>query len=359
VAVLGTALTENHIKLLSRYTESKEIIVNFDADKAGLNATQRAIKEVENLVYNGQLQLKILTIPDGKDADEFLNTKENAQEKYQELIDKAPLWLDWQIEQIITNRNLQKSTDYELAFQSLIRLLNKISTTSTKDYYLSHCTELLCTGRNKLGQINNQEYQKIYQSLQSALKQASSYNYQQKNKSFSRKFLDKSSDNLQLKEAEFLLILIYLHCPNYREKIFNLLDEKDLVFSLKNYRFLWHKIQEISEQLNSDKLIQDKGDILLETVQENMFNYPQIAKQLSNVFNPDENHQQKLFNPQIQIKNAIACLETIKLEKYKQYCEQKMLEFEKLQELEKYKFYYQEVFTTKQQINQLKTIRQV
>ena len=51
VAVLGTALTKQHINQLSRYTKSKQIILNFDADKAGLQATKRAIKEVENLVY--------------------------------------------------------------------------------------------------------------------------------------------------------------------------------------------------------------------------------------------------------------------------------------------------------------------
>lgn len=358
VAVLGTALTKNHIKQLSRYTESKQIIVNFDADKAGLKATQRAIKEVENLIYSGQLQLKILTIPEGKDADEFLHSQADAKEKYEELITKAPLWLDWQIKQIIETRNLQQSTDYELAFQTLVKLLTKISKSSTRDYYLSYCAELLSSGRNKLGQVNNQELQKVYQSLQFSLKQSSYQNYRSPNQHKSvNKYLSKSSDNIQVEQAEFLLLLIYLHCPESRENIINLLDEKDLIFSVKIYRFLWQQIHRIYHE-NSKLNIED-NNFLLATLQENMINYPKIAKQLTNLFNPDENYQQKLFSPQTQLTNAIACLETTNLERYKQYCKQKILEFQQQQDLEKIDFYYQEALKTEKQIKELKTVRQV
>lgn len=356
VAVLGTALTENHIKQLSRFTESKQIIINFDGDKAGLKATERAIKEVENLIYSGQLQLKILTIQDGKDADEFLHSQPNTKEKYQELVNQAPLWLDWQIEQILGKRNLQQSTDYQLAFQSIVSLIGKITKTSTRDYYLSHCAELLCTGRNKLGNLNNQELNKVYQSLQFAIKRLSyeDYSHYQKSNS-SKKFLPQSTDNLQVEQAEFLLLLIYLHYPSFRQVISDSLDEDDLVFTIKNYRFLWQQIHSIFPE---SILSQDSSDFLLETLQENMINHPQIAKQLTNLFNPNENQRQKLVNPQQQIKNAIACLKTVKLEKYVQYCQQQILDFEKLNDVDKISFYYQELMTTKKEISELEIIRQ-
>lgn len=171
MAVLGTALTEKHIKQLSRYTQSKEIIVNFDADKAGVKATERAIKEVESLVYAGQIKLKILTIPEGKDADEFLKSDENSINKYQELISKAPLWLDWQIEQLIEGYNLTKSDDYEIVFSALSRLLNKISNQATRDHYLSSCAEILSSKRSNLIGLNSEDFKRIYQSLKQSLKQ--------------------------------------------------------------------------------------------------------------------------------------------------------------------------------------------
>ena len=55
VASLGTALSRNQITLLSRATDSKKILLNFDSDNAGIRAANRAISEVENLAIQGQL----------------------------------------------------------------------------------------------------------------------------------------------------------------------------------------------------------------------------------------------------------------------------------------------------------------
>ncbi|MFM6281859.1 MAG: DNA primase, partial [Dolichospermum sp.] len=63
VASLGTALSIEQVRLLLRYTESKQLILNFDADKAGINATEKAIGEIANLAYTGEVQLKILNLP--------------------------------------------------------------------------------------------------------------------------------------------------------------------------------------------------------------------------------------------------------------------------------------------------------
>ena len=88
VASLGTALSENQVKQLLRYSESKQVLFNFDADAAGTRAAERAIGEVANLAYRGMVQLRILQVPGGKDADEFL--KASSPEDYLHLIEQAP-----------------------------------------------------------------------------------------------------------------------------------------------------------------------------------------------------------------------------------------------------------------------------
>ncbi|MBE9221702.1 DNA primase [Cyanobacterium stanieri LEGE 03274] len=349
VAVLGTALTENHVKLLSRYTESKEIIVNFDADKAGLKATERAIKEVENLIYSGQMKLKVVNIPDGKDADEFLATGKEATEKYLTLMQNAPLWLDWQIQQIVNTRNLQESADFELGFQSIVRLLKKISKDSTKDYYLSSCAELLSRGRSKFNNPNSQEFKRIYQSLQTATK---TYN-QKKNSRNISSYLSKTSENIKIEEAEFLILLIYIHTPRYREPIIDLLDEKDLVFTYKPYRFLWQQIH----NLNIQQLEQDTNNNLLLMLQENMNIPPEMSTILNPILYPTENISQRLFAPEANVQSAIASLESIKLEKYKQYCQQQIPQLEKDNDIQKIHHFYQEIITTEKQLQELKNMR--
>ena len=351
VAVLGTALTQQHIKQLSRYTESKQIVLNFDADKAGLKATNRAIKEVENLVYAGQIKLKVVNIPNGKDADEFLHSTDNGVIQYQELIANAPLWLDWQIEQIINNYDLSNSADFELAFQSLVRLLNKISNDTTKNYYLSHCAEILTSKKNQFLGFNSQELKNIYQSLQLATKQ-SNYPPQPKRKRNynATKIIDSNS---QVAKSEFLLLLIYLHCPSKREIILDLLEEKDLVFSLAHHRFLWQKLHQFSHYTNSN--VNDNS--LLITLQENMVNYPDYNYQLKDFFNLRENYQPIIKEPEHYIQSAIACLEAINLEQYKQYCKQQISELNQEKDFSQMNNYYQEIIKIEAQLKELAQLR--
>jgi DNA primase len=66
VASLGTALTEQQVRLLGRY--AKRIVVNFDPDSAGVAATKRSL---ELLLAEG-FKVNVLTLPDNLDPDEYI-----------------------------------------------------------------------------------------------------------------------------------------------------------------------------------------------------------------------------------------------------------------------------------------------
>ena len=66
VASLGTSLTQEHADMLSKYTN--EIVLTYDGDAAGQNATQRAIPMLEKT----GLRVKVLRMQGAKDPDEFL-----------------------------------------------------------------------------------------------------------------------------------------------------------------------------------------------------------------------------------------------------------------------------------------------
>ena len=67
IASLGTSLTEEQAALMTRYAD--QIVLIYDGDKAGQNATQRAIPILEK----AGLQVKVLQIEGAKDPDEFLH----------------------------------------------------------------------------------------------------------------------------------------------------------------------------------------------------------------------------------------------------------------------------------------------
>ena len=69
VAVLGTALTESHVKTLTRFT--KKIVYMFDGDAAGQKAARRAIQFIEK----DDIDLRCVILPDGMDPDDFVHAR--------------------------------------------------------------------------------------------------------------------------------------------------------------------------------------------------------------------------------------------------------------------------------------------
>ena len=337
VASLGTALTKTQLRQILRYTESKNIILNFDADAAGKKATQRAINELETLVYSGQVQLKILHLPNGKDADEFLHSSAEAVKKYCQYLNQAPLWLDWQIQQLLAGKNLKDAIEFQKVAENMVKLLKQIKNSNQRLHYLSHCAELLSQSDGRLISFYTQNLAKQLKKPQvrTGTKQ-------------SAKMTTISLTNEKLKRAEELLLLIYLQCPHYRTKIIELLENKDLLFSFPQHRFLWHQI--IDAQENHLKKLEDYDNYLLQLIQDYLIEYPQQMQQLSHFFYLNEHSQETISRPELQINSAIASLEIVTYEKYISYCFE---QWETLREPELRQYYYRELQNAKRQIHNL------
>lgn len=91
VASMGTAITNNHIRLLRKYNV-KEIVLSLDQDKAGVEATLKLIKELNNF---GFYNIRVVVFDDYKDVDEYVQAGNdandlitNAIESYQFKLDK-------------------------------------------------------------------------------------------------------------------------------------------------------------------------------------------------------------------------------------------------------------------------------
>jgi DNA primase len=88
VAVSGTALTDDQVQLLSRYT--KNVVLLFDADVAGIQASMRSIE----ILLKRDMEVKIVSLPKGEDPDSFVN--KFGKEEFEELIKKAENFLEYQ-----------------------------------------------------------------------------------------------------------------------------------------------------------------------------------------------------------------------------------------------------------------------
>ncbi len=92
VASLGTALTTEHAQLLSRYT--KEAVIAYDGDGAGVAAAQRAIP----LLEKAGLKVKVLRMRGAKDPDEFI--KAYGRDAFAKLLDESENHIEYRLDQI-------------------------------------------------------------------------------------------------------------------------------------------------------------------------------------------------------------------------------------------------------------------
>ncbi|MGX8698651.1 MAG: DNA primase, partial [bacterium] len=98
VASLGTSLTEEQARLMSKY--AKEVVIAYDADGAGQKAAQRAI----GIFRNTGLNVRILRVEGAKDPDEFL--KANGRDAFALLLEKSANDVDYRLEAIARGADL-------------------------------------------------------------------------------------------------------------------------------------------------------------------------------------------------------------------------------------------------------------
>lgn len=138
VATLGTALTNEQAVLMKRYAD--EVIICYDADGAGQKATARAI----DILRNAGLPIKILTVPSGKDPDEFIRSKgENGPAAFKLLIEKCGNDVEYRLMKLRENYNLT-TTDGKVAFlNEAVKIVATIESPIERDVFASKlCAEL-------------------------------------------------------------------------------------------------------------------------------------------------------------------------------------------------------------------------
>ncbi|MEB3323268.1 MAG: DNA primase, partial [Synechococcaceae cyanobacterium] len=231
VASLGTALSNRQITQLCRCCESRRLVLNFDADAAGVRAAQRAIGEVEQLALQGQLELRVLHLPAGKDPDEYL--RDHGAADYRALLDQAPLWLDWQIEQVLQGRDLARADQFQAAVSALVALLGRLPQSAVRSHYLQRVAERLSGGQARLAlQLEDD----LRQQVKGQRWHGRSRRWQQPGEAGTQE------------RAEALQLMLYLHHPPLRAEIRRTLrqwEQDD--FALQPHRRLWAAIGELEE----------------------------------------------------------------------------------------------------------------
>ena len=121
VASCGTSLTAQQVGILTRYVP--EVIVNYDPDAAGQSAATRSIQ----LLLERGLTVRVLTLPDGMDPDDFV--RKEGPEAYRRQVDQAPYFWEFLIARAQAEADLSRP---EVKSRVLGEILGYVATISDR-----------------------------------------------------------------------------------------------------------------------------------------------------------------------------------------------------------------------------------
>lgn len=143
VATAGTALTEPHLKALGRFTG--DIRLAFDADKAGLAATERAIPIASRV----KVSLSIVNLPSGKDPDDLVREDPKV---WQQAIQNKQYALDWLIDRYAHKLDIRSAQGKREFSDVLLPVVRALSDEVERDHYLNAIADTIQVSREALEQ---------------------------------------------------------------------------------------------------------------------------------------------------------------------------------------------------------------
>lgn len=200
VASLGTAFTENQAKLLKRF--SNEIIISYDSDLAGQNATMKglSILEKEGCV------VKVLSLPSGKDPDEYI--RKEGVEAFRERIRKSVSLIEYKIENLKKGLDINNIQDRIKFTKGFSEILKDVESNVEVDAYIKKYASIM--------KVNESA---IYAELNRLRDKNRNGNYR-------HNILSNNKTELGLKKGEIIAEIYLLNtCIYYFEKAKNIFEQ--------------------------------------------------------------------------------------------------------------------------------------
>ncbi len=133
VAALGTSFTAEQVNLISRYT--KEIVIIMDADAAGQKAVRRAFE----MLKNSGLNVKVVSVPEGKDPDEFI--KKHGADKFRYLLEGAVSDIDYKLLAAAEGINTNEDSGRIEYLSRAIAIIADCNDSITREVYIGRICE--------------------------------------------------------------------------------------------------------------------------------------------------------------------------------------------------------------------------
>ena len=156
VATLGTAITPDHARLLSRYT--KRVLINYDSDEAGQKAANKAMALLDEV----GLEVRVLKLTGAKDADEYIRTY--GADAFRSIIEKSRTAFDFKLENVLARHDVSAAEGKIRAARELAAIIADVGSGVERELYVAAASKALGISKesiaNDVVRFRSKEYRK-------------------------------------------------------------------------------------------------------------------------------------------------------------------------------------------------------
>ncbi len=135
VATLGTAITQEHARIISKYTKS--VLISYDMDQAGRTAADKAMR----LLAEVGVDVKVLKMSGAKDPDEYI--KLYGADRFRQVISRGQSSFDYKLDTVLAGYDLSQANDKIKASSELCKIIAAVDSSVEREVYITTVAERL------------------------------------------------------------------------------------------------------------------------------------------------------------------------------------------------------------------------
>ena len=227
VATLGTAITSEQARVMSRYT--KKVIISYDSDEAGVKAATRAMKMLEEV----GLEVNVLSLSGAKDPDEYI--KKFGVDRFKQVINGAKSKFEYSLDTIISKYDLSLPQDKIYALAEVEKLISETNSKAERDIYIHEVAKKFDVQASSI----RDDVNAIITKRERNFRRTQNQEVKQKTAGYSDKVNPDFIKAPAVARNEETVLGLLLLFPNHRKKVFGegLLCEDDFITNLNKRIF--------------------------------------------------------------------------------------------------------------------------
>jgi DNA primase len=165
VATLGTAITEEHARIIAKYT--KRVIISYDSDEAGVNAANKAMR----LLGAVGVEVRVLKMEGAKDPDEYI--KKFGAASFKSLIEQSRTGFEYKLEAVTQRYDVSQTEQKLRAVAEVVGIISDYYSGVEREVYVMRAAERLKVSADALaGDVEKQRNKKLWELKNAQTKEA-------------------------------------------------------------------------------------------------------------------------------------------------------------------------------------------